>query len=166
VGMIWDPETVAEATRAGVGARLTLAIGGKIGPFSGTPVRGECEVLAARSDARQRGLDGVALDALGDAVAVRLHGIDIVLNSLRQQTFSPDCFTQLGIGVTTKKIVVVKSIQHFRLGFDPVATATVYCDAPGSLHLDLAKLPYAHIARPLWPIDADEVVLARMALAA
>ena len=160
VGMIWDPVAVVQATQAGVGATLDLAVGGKVGPFSGVPVHGEFEVLCVRSDACQHGLDGQALDALGDAVTVRLKGIDIVLNSIRQQTFSPDCFTVMGINVKEKKILVVKSTQHFRLGFDPIAVATVYCDAPGSLNLDLRKLPYARIVRPLWPMDPAEAILA------
>jgi microcystin degradation protein MlrC len=163
VGMIWDPVTVAQATQAGVGATLALTIGGKVGAFSGTPVRGQCEVLCAKSDACQRGLDGQVLDALGDAVAVRLNGIDIVVNSIRQQTFSPDCFTAMGIDMNEKKMIVVKSTQHFRLGFDPIAGATVYCDAPGSLNLDLSKLPYTRIVRPLWPMDPAEAILAEQA---
>jgi microcystin degradation protein MlrC len=158
VGMIWDPAAVAEAMRAGVGARVRMPVGGKVGPFSGSPVLGEWEVLAARSDAHQRGLDGHALDALGDAVALRWRGIDVVVNGLRQQTFSPDCFTELGVDVAKKRIVVVKSIQHFRHGFDPIAGAIVYCDAPGSLNLDLAQLPYQRVPRPIWPLDPIEEV--------
>jgi len=160
VGMIWDPAAVAQATQAGVGATLALDVGGKVGPLSGAPVHGEFEVLCVRSDACQRGLDGQALDALGDAVTVRLKGIDIVLNSIRQQTFSPDCFTVMGINANEKKILIVKSTQHFRLGFDPIAVATVYCDAPGSLNLDLRRLPYTRIVRPLWPMDPAEAILA------
>ena len=90
---------------------------------------------------------------MGLTVAIRVDGIEIVLNSIRQQTFSPNCFTDLGIELATKNLVVVKSSQHFRTGFDPIAAATVYCNAPGSLNLDLTRLPYAHIRRPIWPLD-------------
>lgn len=153
-GMFWDPGAVAAAMRAGVGAKLPLSVGGKVGPLSGSPVQGEWEVLAIRSDACQRGLDGHALDALGDAVALRLNGVEVVVNAWRQQTFSPDCFTQLGIDLSKKVMVVVKSTQHFRHGFDPIAATTIYCDAPGTLNLDLAQLPYRRVRRPLWPLDA------------
>jgi len=155
LGMIWDPQAVAIASDAGVGARLPLRIGGKVGPMSGLPVDLTVEVLSCRSDASQRALEPGSRDALGAAVAVRALGIDIVLNSVRQQVFSPDCFTELGIDLAHKRLIVVKSTQHFRAGFDVLAAATVYCDGPGSLQTDLSQLPYRHLRRPMWPLDAD-----------
>lgn len=153
LGMIWDPQAVEIAADAGVGARLSLRIGGKVGPMSGRPLDVEAEVLCVRDDAVQPSIDSTSDDPLGAAVAIRVGGIDVVLNSTRQQVFTPDCFTEFGIDVRSKSIVVVKSTQHFRAGFDPIAAATIYCDAPGSLHGDLAQLPYRRLRRPIWPLD-------------
>ena len=75
------------------------------------------------------------------------------LDSLRQQVFSPDCFTELGIELKRKRLVVVKSTQHFRAGFDPLVVEVVYADTPGSLRVDLGQLPFRHLRRPLWPLD-------------
>jgi microcystin degradation protein MlrC len=154
LGMIWDPESVAIATEAGVGHEVQLSIGGKTGAMSGDPVEAKVTVLACRADASQRSF-GELRDELGPAVAVRVGGVDVVLNSVRQQVFSPDCFTQLGIDPAAKRFVVVKSTQHFRAHFDPIAGATVYCDAPGALNTNLAALPYRNLRRPLWPLDRD-----------
>jgi microcystin degradation protein MlrC len=154
LGMIWDPVSVAEAAGAGVGREVLLRIGGKNGPMSGEPLEAKVTVLACRDDASQRSF-GELRDELGAAVAVRLGGIDVVLNSVRQQVFSPDCFTELGIDPASKRFVVVKSTQHFRAHFDSIAGATVYCDAPGALNANLAALPYRHLRRPLWPLDQD-----------
>ena len=153
LGMIWDPQAVAIATAAGVGAKLPLRIGGKIGPMSGSPIDLEVEVLDCRSDGRQRGLTPGGFDPLGAAAAVRAEGITIVLNSIRQQVFSPDCFTALGIDLMAQRLIVVKSTQHFRAGFDPIAAATIYADSPGTLQVDLSQLPYKHLLRPVWPLD-------------
>ncbi|MDR7333609.1 M81 family metallopeptidase [Roseateles asaccharophilus] len=153
LGMIWDPQAVAIAMSAGVGARLPLRIGGKVGPMSGDPVDLDVEVLACRADAHQRSLTPGGKDALGAAVAVRAQGVDIVLNSTRQQVFSPDCFKELGVEPTAKRLVVVKSTQHFRSGFDAMAASVVYADTPGSLASDLGRLPYKHLPRPVWPLD-------------
>jgi microcystin degradation protein MlrC len=84
-----------------------------------------------------------------------VRGVDVVLNSIRQQVFSPDCFTELGIDPSSKRFVVVKSTQHFRAHFDAIAGATVYCDAPGALNANLAALPYRNLQRPMWPLDQD-----------
>jgi microcystin degradation protein MlrC len=158
LGMLWDPLAVQLTTDAGVGAQVALRIGGKVGPGSGQPVDVLATVTAVRGDARQHGLGGEFTETLGDAVALRVGGIDIVLNTTRQQVFSPECFTQLGIDLGTKRLVVVKSSRHFRARFDAIAAATILCDAPGALNSDLARLPYQHLARPIWPLDEIEGV--------
>lgn len=153
LGMIWDPQAVAIASAAGPGARLPLRIGGKVGPRSGDPVDLDVEVLACRTDARQRSLTPGGTDPLGAAVAVQAHGLTLVLNSTRQQVFSPECFTEFGIDPAAQRLVVVKSTQHFRSGFDAMAAAVIYADSPGSLAADLGRLPYRHLPRPVWPLD-------------
>jgi microcystin degradation protein MlrC len=155
LGMLWDPQAVRLAMDAGAGAELPLRVGGKVGPASGLPVDLRATVTAVRRDARQHGLAGKYTEALGDAVAIRAAGIDIVLNSRRQQVFSPECFTQLGIDLAGKRLVVVKSTRHFRACFDPIAAETLTCDAPGALHSALARLPYEHLRRPMWPLDEE-----------
>lgn len=156
LGMIWDPQAALIAADAGVGARIPLRIGGKIGPQSGDPIDVIAEITAVRNDVNQVGLAGQGAEPLGLSAALRVGGIDIVINSIRQQTASTNIFSDLGIDLRTKSLVVVKSSQHFRASFDLVASSTVYCDAPGSLNLDLKKLPYTRIRRPLWPLDAIE----------
>ena len=78
-----------------------------------------------------------------------------MLNTQRQQVFSPECFTELGIDLSKKRLVVVKSTRHFRAWFDSIASETLICDAPGALHSDLARLPYVHLRRPMWPLDEE-----------
>ena len=153
LGMIWDPQAALIASDAGVGARLALRIGGKVGPMSGLPVDAVVDVLAVRRDAHQRGLDGKVSDPLGLSVAVRAAGIDIVINSIRQQVFSPDCFTQLGIDLSAKSLVDVKSTQQFRAGFDPIAATAIHCDTPGTLNGELTRRPCQSLRRPVWPLD-------------
>ena len=125
---------------------MDLRIGGKIGALSGDPVDlAGAEVVAIRDDLRQRVFSDVPSDPLGLAIWLRVGGIDIVINSIRQQVFSPECFTGLGIDLAGKDVVVVKSSQHFRARFDPIARRTIYCNAPGSLSVELTALPYRHV---------------------
>lgn len=154
LGMIWDPQAALIAADAGVGARISLRIGGKVGPLSGAPLDVDAEVTAVNPDLHQMGIGGQGADPLGLSVALRVDGVTIVLISIRQQTMTTNPFTDLGIDLRSKALVVVKSSQHFRAEFDRIAAATVYIDAPGSLNLDLARLPYKHVQRPIWPLDA------------
>jgi microcystin degradation protein MlrC len=153
LGMIWDPQAVQIAIDAGVGALIPLRIGGKIGKASGDPVDVLAQVTAVRHDARQHGLGGSFSEALGSAVALRVDGIEIVLNTIRQQVFSKECFSQLGIDVLNKRLVVVKSTRHFRAWFDAIAAETIFCETAGTLNGQLASLPYRQLRRPIWPLD-------------
>lgn len=145
VGMIWDPQAAQIAADAGPGSKLAMRVGGKIGPMSGPPLDLEVEVRSVRSDASQRFFSDFPNSPLGLTAALRIGDIDIIVNSIRQQVLSPECFTEMGVDLTSKSIVVVKSSQHFRANFDPIAASTIYCNAPGTLSVDLGQMPYRNL---------------------
>jgi microcystin degradation protein MlrC len=156
LGPLWDPQAVRIAFDAGVGARLPLRIGGKVGPLSGAPLDADCTVLALQPDMQMSALAGTT-QPLGDCALVQIggvHGVQVVLISRRSQAMGVDLFTQLGCDPAARRIVVVKSSQHFRAAFAPLAVEVLYCAAPGVVTADLRTLPYRHIQRPKWPIDA------------
>lgn len=153
VGPLWDPVAVRIAFDAGVGATLMMRIGGKISALSGDPLDAECIVRALIEDMTMSGLAG-APTRLGDCALVETAGIEIVLITLRNQALGTDLFTQLGCDLGAKKIIVVKSSQHFYAAFSKVAKHVMYVGAPGVLTLDLATLPYRKARRPKWPLDA------------
>lgn len=153
LGMIWDPVAVETAFAAGEGAEIDMRIGGKMGPMSGQPVDAVARITALHTAPTQRGLEPERPERLGPSAALRIGGVDVIINSIRQQVFSPDCFTALGVDPAGKKLVVVKSSQHFCALFEPVAQKVLYCDAPGALNGDLAQNPYKKIRRPIWPLD-------------
>jgi microcystin degradation protein MlrC len=92
---------------------------------------------------------------MGDTVAVHADGVDFILHSTRGQTVSPTAFSKLGIDPLKKKVLVVKSMQHFHAAFAPIAAEVVYVAAPGTLAWDFRTLPYTKVARPVWPLDSD-----------
>ena len=151
LGPMWDPVAARIAFEAGEGARLPLRIGGKIGPLSGDPVDTTCTVRRIVPEMKMTGLAGTPL-AMGDSVLVETAGIEIVLVSLRNQAMGTDLFTQLGCDLAKKKIVVVKSSQHFYAAYSKIAKHVIYVGAPGVVTADLDSLPYTKIRRPKWPL--------------
>jgi microcystin degradation protein MlrC len=152
IGPVWDPIAVRIAFEAGAGAKLQLRIGGKISPLSGEPLDLSCTVKALRPEMMMTGLAGMM--PLGDCALVEASGVEIVLITLRNQALNTDLFTQLGCDLAKKKIVVVKSSQHFYASFSKIAKHVIYGDAPGAVTSDLKTLPYRKIRRPKWPLDA------------
>jgi microcystin degradation protein MlrC len=153
LGALWDPVAVSFCLAAGVGARLTLRLGGKAAPSSGQPVDAEVTVIATTPDLV------VPFQAsrvsLGAAVSLRLGSLDVVLAAKRTQTYHPDVFRLLDIDVSAKKIVVVKSASHFQVAFAPIAAGVIFVNCGGPYPPDAAAIPYRRIRRPIAPLDAD-----------
>lgn len=155
VGYLWDPVAVDLCHRAGEGARLRLRIGGKLGPLSGDPLDLEVEVTALADDVRQPWFGvGEAVLPMGRSAAVRAAGVDVVLGSVRHQVFSRAVFEAHGLRLEDRRVIVVKSTQHFFNAFADLGRV-VYCDAPGSSSGDISTHPYRRRPRPLWPLEID-----------
>ncbi len=153
IGPIWDPIAVRICFAAGLGAKIALRFGGKIAVTSGQPVDAEVEIIGLKRDAWQR--FGPTQVQVGDCAAVRVGGVDVVLITNRTQATGLELFTNLGIDPTQKKIVVVKSTNHFMAAYGPIAKKVIYIDSNGPLKRDPAKVPYTKVERPIWPLDKD-----------
>ena len=157
IGAFWDLGAIQICRDAGVGARIALRIGGKYGPTSGEPVDLEVEVKAILSEHFQLGLNSNDERApLGPSVWVQAAGgLDLVLVSVRAQTFAPAVFSDLGIELASKRVIVVKSTQHFHAQFAPLACDILYVSTPGAISMDFAALPYQVRDHDYWPRVAD-----------
>ncbi len=152
---LWDPVAVSFCQAAGIGGQLQLRFGGKCGAEAGAPFDALVEVLALSEQAWQS--FGESRVPLGAAATVRLVGtrIDVVLTSSRAQTYSPDVFTNQGVALADKAIVLVKSTNHFHAAFAPIAAAVVYIDAGAPYPSDPRRTAYRKLVRPLWPRVQD-----------
>jgi microcystin degradation protein MlrC len=153
LAIFYDPQAVAFCHEAGVGAEIDLRVGGKLGPASGDPLDVRATVRGLARKATQVGLSGLV--SLGDAAWIDVAGVHFILASNRTQCFHPTAFTALGLDPATLRSVVVKSTNHFRMGFDPIAADVIYVDAPGAVRPDTAAIPYQRFKAPYWPKVAN-----------
>lgn len=151
LGPIWDAVAVQIAFEAGVGARLSMRVGGKISPMSGDAVDGVCVVKALQRKHVQTGLTGEP-SSTGDSALIEIDGIDCVLVSIRTQAMNLDLFSGLGCDLSNKKIVVVKSAQHFYASFSKLSSWILYVGGPGSAAPRRDKLAYKKAIFPKWPL--------------
>lgn len=143
LGMMWDPIVVRVASGAGEGAWLSLRLGGKMGPMSGDPLDVEAQVLRVEPRLQQvwPQTEGDIVHECGAAVLLRIGGVDVVVNDKRGQVFSPSVFTNMGVDVLAKRVLVVKSTQHFYGGFAPIASEVIYMGAPGAVAPTMTEIP-------------------------
>lgn len=153
LGTIWDPMAVRLCHAAGEGAVLDLRFGGKTSATAGDPVDARVEVIHVQRDAVQS--FGTSVVPLGDIAVIRFAGIEVVLNTNRAQAFSPDLFTNAGVDIAAKDMLVVKSTNHFHAAFAPVASHVLYVAVDGPYPNDPATNPYTRLTRPIWPRVED-----------
>lgn len=150
LGTIWDPMAVALCFAAGEGAEIDLRFGGKTSAYAGQPIDARVTVTRLVRDAVQS--FGASIVPMGDSAAIRIGDMDIVLNSNRSQAFSPDIFTNLGVDIGKKRVLIVKSTNHFYDAFAPIATDILYAAVDGPYPNDPRQTNYSYLQRPVWPI--------------
>ena len=154
IGGLWDPGAVQLCFEAGVGSTLHLRVAGKSGPTSGNPVDLRVTVRALAEHHEQTAFG--SRSPLGASAWVSTaDGVDLVLITRCQQVIGTDLFTGLGIDLPRKHAVVVKSMQHFRAAFEPIAREILSADSPGLLSADLSSRPLRHRDPNFWPRVAD-----------
>jgi len=155
-----DPGAAALLHRHRVGETVTLDLGGKCDPaFGGGPLRLTGEILHL-SDGTYTG-DGPILGGIthsfGPTAVFRVQGIDILVVTLNEQMLDLQQVRTFGIEPARLRFLVVKSMQHFRAAFEPIAGKVIVCDT-GALATPQAHLrPYNRVRRPVWPLDRETV---------
>jgi hypothetical protein len=66
----------------------------------------------------------------------------VMLTARRVQAGSPELFSGAGIDPMTRRIIVVKSMQHFYAGFAPISARVIYAGDKGALASDVRSIPY------------------------
>lgn len=150
---LWDPDVAHAAFDAGPGAELAVRLGGKSGACAGNPLDLKVTVTACKRDLSQR--SPVAAAEMGDAAALCCRGIDVVVSTRRAPTHSPDCFEKLGIDPRARRILVAKTLNNARPGFDDVAARYLWVDSGGACTGDVRRIRFRNHEAGLWPFEDD-----------
>jgi len=166
-GPIWDPEAVAILHEAGLGTEVTLDVGGKTATpsmgLAGHPLKlsGKVASLAdGRFTITGPMMTGFAVD-LGRTAVLDTGRLELVVSEHRCEPYDLGYMTHAGIDPTKKRYVVVKSRQHFRAGFEPIARHIVLAAGPGVCSSDHESFPFTRLKRPIYPFDPGTAWIAR-----
>ncbi len=156
---IYDPAAVRAMAEAGVGAEVTLSLGGKLAmpaleqqsrPLEVTGrVKLICDGDFPASVAMSRGLTL----QMGTTAVLSTGNVDIVVVSRHVEPFDPGCFRAVGIEPTLRRYLMLKSRIHYRVGFREMAKAVVECAGRGVCTSDYSELEFSHVRRPIFPLD-------------
>ena len=148
VGNFFDPAAAAAAHAAGAGATLRLALGGRSQPGD-SPLAGTFMV--------ERLTDGIfpapgpfyggRVLRMGPSAALRIADVRIAVTSAKAQMADREQFRSLGIVPEEQPILVVKSSNHFRADFQPIAQAVLVVASPGPMAVSPATLPWTRLRK-------------------
>jgi len=154
IGAFWDLGAIQICKDAGVGSVIDLRVGGKVGPSSGEPIDLRVTVRAVSANHSQN--SGGSRSPLGTCVWVEAdNDVHLLLASMRSQVFGVDAFTGLGLTLADKRLVVVKSTQHFHADFAPIAVQVLYASTPGAITPDFAAIKFKDRDLNYWPRVAN-----------
>ncbi|HYC64299.1 MAG TPA: M81 family metallopeptidase [Reyranellaceae bacterium] len=154
-GTIYDPKTVQQAMKAGVGAEIDVELGGRTDLSMGAPVKAKAivKMLSDGTFKNDGPMNAGVETSMGPTAVLRIGGVDVVTISNRIQTIDLQVFLSQGIDPTAKSVLVVKSVQHFRAAYGPIAREIVLVDSGGICSPDISRLKFKKLRRPIWPLD-------------
>jgi len=152
-GTIWDPMAVQICFAAGENAEIPLRFGAKSAPFTGVPIDKRVTVKRLVRNAEMR--FGESWAPFGDSAWIHFDGIDVILNSTRAQAFDPSLFSVMGIEPTSRRILLIKSTNHFYGSFSKIAAEIIYCSAGQPYPNRPAETAYVKARRDIWPMVED-----------
>jgi microcystin degradation protein MlrC len=156
---IWDPQAVQQAIAAGIGAEVTVSIGGKTA-MPAIPAESPPLVVTGRvktiSDGhyKNRGpmARGLAME-MGPSVVIDTGRAEIALISRHVEPSDLNCLMSLGIDPTQNRYLMLKSRIHWRAGLRDLASAVVDCAGVGVCTSDYSQLRFTRVRRPIYPLD-------------
>jgi len=161
VGPLRDPAAVEAMVRAGVGAKITLRLGGRM-DMPAIKTRGEplelSGVVRAITDGEYT-ITGPQFQGMrcymGRTAVLDTGAAEIVVTERNQEPWDRGVFTSVGIDPARKRYLLLKSRMYFRPVFLPIAKGMVYCDALGVGSSDWTLFDFKKIRRPIYPLDAQ-----------
>ncbi len=152
VAAITDPAAVAVCAQVGVGAKVSLSVGGKQDPIHGQPLPIDATVVSLHTISWPANPRAGVTVSTNQIAVIAVQGITVVLTERRTPFHHIKTFTQLGLDPTQYQIVVVK-MGYLVPEINQLATRALLALSPGAVNQDIEQLPYQRIGRPMFPMD-------------
>ncbi|MDB5415320.1 MAG: family metallopeptidase [Rubritepida sp.] len=158
-GPIRDPQAVAQMIAAGIGATVTIDIGGKM---HSPALREQLRPLRLTGTVRTISIGrfkvegpiftGMPVD-LGRCAVLETPRMTLLVSEGRVEALDPLQYRIFGLEPTRFRYVILKAKTNHRPAFLPLAAANIECHGPGVASLDLQGFTWKNVRRPIFPLD-------------
>jgi len=159
VAAVYDPEAIKTMQKAGIGATVTLQLGGKT-EMPSINMKGEPLEVTGTVKSLTNGewivrgpmYTGVKV-SMGHSAVLDTGDVEIVITSQHHEPWDLGVFTSVGIQPEHKRYLLLKSRIHYRAGFGDLGKHTITCDGHGVTTSDNTLLDFQKVRRPIYPLD-------------
>jgi microcystin degradation protein MlrC len=156
---VCDPAAVKQLAAAGLGASVTLELGGKSDmPSLGLKARplvvtGKVKRLVDGRYRNEGPMGRGELMDMGPTAVLDTGRVEIVVISRQVEPYDIAAWRHLGIDPAAKRYVMLKSRVHWRAGLGDMAKAVIECAGTGVCTSDYSQLNFRRVRRPVFPLD-------------
>jgi len=142
--LINDADSARLCHHAGVGAFVSLSLGGK---SDGMPLETAARVvrLTDGSFTLTGPMSAGNPANLGPTALIDIQGVRVIVTSRKVQAHDQAIIRHVGIEPSSCPIIALKSSVHFRADFTPIAGEIIVAVAPGPVVADPAVLNFQHV---------------------
>lgn len=154
---LFDPQSVEQATRAGIGAQLSLALGGKVDSLHGKSLTVTAHVRGLYdgrfSESRPRHGGRTHYDMGPTAVVQLAGGQTVMLTSRRVAPVSLGQLACCGLNARAFQMIVAKGVHAPLAAYAPECPTILRVNTPGVTTADMTRLTYRNRRKPMFPFE-------------
>lgn len=154
---LYDPESQLQARKAGIGAQLTLTMGGKTDDRHGAPLTAEVTVKSLHegkfeeTEIRHGGY--TRFDMGPTAVVTTNTGLTISLTTLRTVPVSLGVISSVELDPKDFQLIVAKGVHAPVAAYEPVCTELIRVNTDGATAADMRTFTYQYRRTPMYPFE-------------
>jgi microcystin degradation protein MlrC len=148
-----DPEVVEAAIAAGQGSEIKVMIGGKLDRRFSQPVELAARVTGIGGGRFEVNIVGLESFDMGRAVLLEAGSIKLVVSEKGGVGGNhPIVYRHFGLEPAEAKMVVLKTASNWQY-YENMISEIIRVDTPGMTMSHLEAFEWAHLPRPIWPLD-------------
>jgi microcystin degradation protein MlrC len=159
---LYDPHTVIECDRKGIGATIASTVAGRHDPTLGPPLKIPLKIRSLHDGQftePQPRHGGMTNHDMGRTVIVESTGTDtpltLMLTSRRIMPSSLRQLTHCNLNPDNFGVLVAKGVHAPVAAYAPVCRTIIRVNTPGPTTADMRQLTYKNRRRPMFPFESE-----------
>lgn len=151
--IVTDAAAARRCHAAGVGARISTALGGTISTAFFTPRTFEGRVISLHDGTYTSLYPPRTVEPGLSAVLRTANGLHLLITERPVPQLDLEPYRRVGVEPERAHVLVAKSAGGYRAAYEPIARECIDVGTSGPADARLTHMPFRRITRPLYPFD-------------